>query len=75
MLEGLWYGSVKPDMNLFLKLLAMSLKKLFMEGTLHQLYVHVFQESSVRMSTLHTGVIVPIQKGWANNGGLAHNTA
>lgn len=29
---GLWYGSTKPDMTLFLKPLALSLKKLHNEG-------------------------------------------
>lgn len=29
---GLWYGSAKPDMSLFLKPVAMSLKRLYFEG-------------------------------------------
>lgn len=29
---GVWYGSMKPDMSLFLKPLALSLKELFIEG-------------------------------------------
>ena len=30
---GIWYGAMKPDMSLLLKPLALSLKKLFIEGT------------------------------------------
>lgn len=29
---GLWYGSAKPDMTLFLKPLSLTLKKLYHEG-------------------------------------------
>jgi hypothetical protein len=31
---GLWYGSAKPDMSLFLKPMAISLKNLYLEGNL-----------------------------------------
>lgn len=29
---GIWYGCAKPDMSLFLKPVALSLKKLYLEG-------------------------------------------
>lgn len=39
MFAGLWYGSAKPDMTLFLKPLALSLKRLHDEGINHKLFV------------------------------------
>ena len=36
-LAGLWYGTVKPDMSLFMKPLTEALKRLHDEGKMHEL--------------------------------------
>ena len=39
---GVWYGCSKPDMSLFLKPLAMSIRKLCMEGIRHPILLYMY---------------------------------
>lgn len=50
---GLWYGSTKPDMTLFLKPFAHSLAKLYSDGMLQLLIVHVLPCDIYLFSNTH----------------------